>query len=300
MIPEKFVDLYALGSKIQDTLVAEREVVLTYVLNILSDRGVLKKLAFKGGTCIRKHFLGGTGRFSEDLDFTAAEASDPDGFLLELMEMFNATYYGISFHFGDKFYVTEDKRSCGATIEYAHSWNERGQFSLQLSLREKPILGVQARTMIEESYFKHLEFAPPLVPTLDPREIIAEKIRACYQRTAARDLFDLYLFSTTPFNRDMVRTMTVVKLWNVNDPFDPGRFFAELKSTHLNWDELGRLIRSDYPLDPDIILQRCLTSLEFLSELTAEQKSLIADAKRHRMTKLKDQLIEELREQAEA
>ena len=68
MIPEKFVDLYALGSNLQDTLVAERDVVLTYVLKILSDHRVLEQLAFKGGTCIRKHFLGSTARFSEDLD----------------------------------------------------------------------------------------------------------------------------------------------------------------------------------------------------------------------------------------
>jgi hypothetical protein len=82
MLPEKFVDLYALGSRIQDTLVAERDVVLTYVLKILSDHGMLEHLAFKGGTCIRKHLFGNTGRFSEDLDFTTP--FDPERFFAHL------------------------------------------------------------------------------------------------------------------------------------------------------------------------------------------------------------------------
>ena len=300
MIPEKFVDLYALGSKIQDTLVAEREVVLTYVLKILSEHGVLKKLAFKGGTCIRKHLLGSTGRFSEDLDFSARTELDPDAFLLELLEIFNRAYYDIRFHFGDRFYITDDKQSCGAVITYTHSWNEHGQFSLQLSLREQPILKVEARPMIEASYFKHLELVPPPIPTLDPLEIIAEKIRACVQRTTARDIFDLYLFSATPFNREWVRTMTVIKLWNVKVPFDPERFFADLKSTRVNWDDLRRLVRSDRPIRPEDILSRCLTSLAFLSQMTPEEISLSVDARAHHLTKLKDRLIEELRGQVEA
>ncbi len=50
--------------------VAERDAVLTYVLRILADAGLLERLIFKGGTCVRKVFLGRTGRFSEDLDFT--------------------------------------------------------------------------------------------------------------------------------------------------------------------------------------------------------------------------------------
>ena len=35
-------------------MIAEKEIVLTYLLQLLSDRGILTRLAFKGATCLRK------------------------------------------------------------------------------------------------------------------------------------------------------------------------------------------------------------------------------------------------------
>ena len=51
-------------------MIAENEIVLTYLLQLMAERGILDKLAFKGGTCLRKMFIGSGGRFSTDLDFT--------------------------------------------------------------------------------------------------------------------------------------------------------------------------------------------------------------------------------------
>ena len=34
-------------------------------------------------------------------------------------------------------------------------------------------------------------------------EIIAEKVRACYQRSKARDVYDLSVFATRPLMRDV-------------------------------------------------------------------------------------------------
>jgi predicted nucleotidyltransferase component of viral defense system len=51
-------------------MIAEKEIVLTYLLQLLAERGILDRLAFKGGTCIRKMIMGSQGRFSTDLDFT--------------------------------------------------------------------------------------------------------------------------------------------------------------------------------------------------------------------------------------
>ncbi len=33
-------------------MIAENEVVLTYLLQLMAERGILDKLAFKGGTCL--------------------------------------------------------------------------------------------------------------------------------------------------------------------------------------------------------------------------------------------------------
>jgi hypothetical protein len=39
-------------------IAAETEVILTFLLQLLVERGILAKLAFKGGTCLRKMTLG--------------------------------------------------------------------------------------------------------------------------------------------------------------------------------------------------------------------------------------------------
>jgi predicted nucleotidyltransferase component of viral defense system len=87
MLQQKFVDLFARGAGVIFP-VAERDVVLTYVLRILADGGLLERLTFKGGTCVRKVFLGRNGRFSEDLDFTALEVSDPEDLILSIADLF--------------------------------------------------------------------------------------------------------------------------------------------------------------------------------------------------------------------
>ena len=78
MLKQPQVQRYAHESGLKNLMIAEREVVLTFVLQLLTEKGLLKKLAFKGGTCIRKMFLGTTGRFSTDLDFTCLTDEQPD------------------------------------------------------------------------------------------------------------------------------------------------------------------------------------------------------------------------------
>jgi predicted nucleotidyltransferase component of viral defense system len=68
---------YVHSSGLNDPGFAENDVVLTYLLQLLVERGFIERVVFKGGTCIRKMLLGNRGRFSTDLDFTArTEVSD--------------------------------------------------------------------------------------------------------------------------------------------------------------------------------------------------------------------------------
>ena len=68
MLTRVQVQRYANESGLRDIMIAEKETVLTFLLQLLAERGILDKLAFKGGTCLRKMFLGTQGRFSTDLD----------------------------------------------------------------------------------------------------------------------------------------------------------------------------------------------------------------------------------------
>ena len=114
MLQQKLVDWFARDANVS-LPVAERDVVLTYVLRVLADVGLLERLIFKGGTCIRKVFLGRSGRFSEDLDFTAAGISEPDDLILAIAEAFDGrSYHGITYSVKTSdFYVREDGRRVG-------------------------------------------------------------------------------------------------------------------------------------------------------------------------------------------
>ncbi|MEO6777082.1 MAG: nucleotidyl transferase AbiEii/AbiGii toxin family protein [Kofleriaceae bacterium] len=220
MIADKFVDLYARNSGLRDKLIDERDVVLTYALRALVDAGVMDHLAFKGGTCLRKLVFGSAGRFSEDLDFTIDSAEPDDDVLMRLVETFNREHFGITFTL-DEYYKTDDDTSFGGDVLYRHSWNEAGRFRLQVSLRERPTLVATARPMQHQGYFDRLEFPMFNVRSLETIEMIAEKVRAAFQRAKVRDLYDLHRFATTPFDGDLLRSLVVLKLWQVRDPFVP-------------------------------------------------------------------------------
>ena len=212
MIEKRLVQWYAADAGV-DLDIAEREIVLTYVLRILADRGLLAQLAFKGGTAIRKLILGGQGRFSLDLDFTAITAVEPDAFVLDLAGCLHGqTYYGITFTIADPdYYATAD--SCGAEVTYRHDWVAAGRFGLQVSFRATPLLPVQPATLRPERYFEWLGIPPPEPPALDVHEIIGEKVRAAAQRSRVRDLYDLYQFTRLRFDRGLVRRIAVLKCW---------------------------------------------------------------------------------------
>ena len=83
---------------------------------------------------------------------------------------------------------------------YSHVWNQGGvsEVKLQISRRETPTLPTELMRQQDQSYFKFLPFEPAEIRCLALNEILAEKIRACYQRNKARDIYDLGMFATRP------------------------------------------------------------------------------------------------------
>jgi predicted nucleotidyltransferase component of viral defense system len=184
-------------------MIAEKEVVRTFLLQLLSERGILDRLAFKGGTCLRKMFVGSQGRFSTDLDFTGIEEHDHEEVILDMMQAFEQPFHGIDFAIPDgSYYETQDGLSWGVNPTYSHRWNSGGsEIKIQISRRETPTLPTERRPQIEQSYFRFLPFIPAEIVCLALPEILGEKIRACYQRNKARDIYALSTFATRPLDR---------------------------------------------------------------------------------------------------
>jgi predicted nucleotidyltransferase component of viral defense system len=278
VIEDKFVDLYARNSGLRDKLVAERDVVLTYALRALLDAGVMDHLAFKGGTCLRKLVFGSAGRFSEDLDFTLDTDRPDDDVLTEIVEVFNREHYGITFSF-EEYYKTEGDTSFGGDVLYRHAWNDAGRFRLQVSLRERPTLRVLPKAMQHQPYFHYLEFELFDVRAMESIEMLAEKVRAAFQRVKVRDLYDLNRFSATPFDGELLRKLAVLKLWQTRDPFDPVVFFQKLRRGDFDWADIERLVRTSERVEPEEILSTIESRFDVLRQLTELEQQVIADAK---------------------
>lgn len=276
MIHKKTVDRYAHQSGVRDQLVAEREVVLTYALHAMLEGKALDLLAFKGGTCLRKVVFGSTGRFSEDLDFTLC-ADDDQAALTAIYEVFNTKHHGIRFALGNEWYETDD--GFGMQVPYSHEWNSSGKFRLQVSTREKPTLPVSSCPIVEQLYFKDLEFDAFEIPCLKTVELASEKIRAAYQRAKVRDLYDLHLLTRYKVGGDLLRSLVVLKLWQVRDAFDCSAFFEKLTGADYDWADLKRLLRPNDRVEASTIIEGIEFHFRALRDLTDVEQRLIADAR---------------------
>jgi predicted nucleotidyltransferase component of viral defense system len=282
MLTQPQVQRYSNESGLRDIMIAEKEVVLTFLLQLLSERGILDRLAFKGGTCLRKMFVGSQGRFSTDLDFTGTEDHDHEEIILNMMEAFGQPFQGIQFAIpDDSYYETQNGMSWGVSPTYSHGWNASGvsEVKIQISRRETPTLPTERRPQIEQSYFKLLPFAPSEITCLVLPEIIAEKIRACYQRNRARDIYDLGMYAIRPLNQPLIRRLVVLKLWQAGDTFDPARLMAKFEEgTEFDWDDLRDLVRRTEQIDRERICAACARGFGFLADLSLEERELANDA----------------------
>jgi len=276
------VQRYTTESGLRDIMIAEKEVVLTFLLQLLSERGLLDRLAFKGGTCLRKMFVGNQGRFSTDLDFTGTEDHNHEDVILAMMDAFEQPFYGIKFSISDEgYYETEDTLSWGVNPTYSHDWNQGNvsEIKLQISRRETPTLPPARLPQLDQSYFRVLPFAPAQINCLALQEILAEKIRACYQRNKARDIYDLGTFATRPLDQNLIRRLVVLKLWQTRDTFAPERLMQKFQDGRaFDRDDLRQLLRRTIGIDRDRITADCVRGFRFLENLSAEKRTLAADA----------------------
>ena len=281
MLARPQVQRYSAEAGLRNIMIAENEIVLTYLLQLMAERGILDKLAFKGGTCLRKMFIGSGGRFSTDLDFTRIEEHDHEDMILAMMEAFAHLFHGIRFRISDdSYYQTQDGLSWGVNPAYAHKWNPEGESKvrIQVSRREKSILPPSRNSQCPQSYFRHLPFKPVDITCLTLPEIVAEKLRACYQRSKARDIYDLAMFATRPIDRPLIRRLVVLKLWQAGDAFDPMALMAKLEDAGaFDWDDLRQLVHRAQAVDPNQIAVACLKGFAFLKDLGAEERVLAAD-----------------------
>lgn len=159
-----------------------REYIQVVFLSIFYSTSESQKVYFKGGTAIR--LLLKSGRFSEDLDFTAELTAK------ELDSLVNDTVKKMSAIIPDmKLKRTEENKfSYTGILSYQPEGMKHPlNIHLDFSLREKP--ETSKETVLDTDF----PVAPqPVVRHMDWQEILAEKIRAFLYRLKGRDVYDLW------------------------------------------------------------------------------------------------------------
>lgn len=267
------------GQTRRDIANVEIEVMLTYLLQLLEERGVSARLAFKGGTMLRKMVFGQSGRLSTDLDFTRNSGDTDQDIIGQLIGAFAEPYRGLRFELADgDLYTTEG--ACAANPVCYHDGNVNGvKIKVQISIRESPILPVETVQQKEQAFFRHLPFRPTAVPCLDFHEIVAEKIRAASQRAKIRDLYDLHEISKLPFNRELVRSLAVLKVWPCHgDELGYALFKGQIEGArHYDVEDLAHLLNKGHRLDLPAMIREVVARYEFLGHLTEAESLLAAD-----------------------
>jgi predicted nucleotidyltransferase component of viral defense system len=261
-----------------DLHIAQQEVVLLYALNALHAAGVLRRLAFKGGTYLRLMVTGDVGRLSEDLDFTSLGLpEDPESVL---RDGFEPVHHGVQFSIVQPYRTA--RKNWGCRVGYRHEWDE-GEFRLEISYREAPFLAPRTWAPLPQPYFTALPFVPPEIPCLRVEESLAEKLRAIQQRATERDLYDATRYARKGFDETLVRLLAVGKLWNDREGLDPERILRTLSEGRREWPDLARLIGRARQRDWNREVAAASRRFDFLRKLTPFEQGLIADARRHEL-----------------
>ncbi len=285
MIPRSVANRFANVMGV-DLHLAQQEIVLLYALSAMSERGVLDRLVFKGGTYLRMMVTGDVGRLSEDLDFTnLGLPEDPEA---ELAAAFAPAHHGVTFRIVEPYRTA--RRNWASQVRYAHDWDE-GQFRLEISYREAPLLPPRTWEPLPQPYFTALPFPLPRIPSLRVEEAMAEKLRAIQQRATERDLYDAIRYARKGFDPSLVRLLAVAKLWSDRDAFDPERILAVLAEGRREWPELDRLIGRARRRDWNREAAEAARRFAFLRELDPFERALVEDRRRHA---LRRELVERL------
>lgn len=211
MIPQRNISLLSnrlsrAGGRRVPEAVLERDYCLAWFLIGLSRSPLRNIFAFKGGTALKRCYIGGY-RFSEDLDFTLTQTTSLETILAELKNLFadveQASGVIIRYSREDRkshqnshtFYLVYEGPLPGTAVK---------EVKMDITIDERLVLPLKERPVLKgyEEYADLPDDAIILVYSLE--EILAEKVVALVDRARnePRDLYDVW-YLTERENMDL-------------------------------------------------------------------------------------------------
>jgi len=186
MIPRRHLTAWALTHPWPSPVQIEQDLLLTRAICAIADHPFLgEELVFRGGTAMHKLHLPEPLRYSEDLDYVRRTASAIGPTLTALRTVGDDLGFQTSSRVG-----THPKVLWRTTSDDGVPIRIKIEINTQERSPALPLI--------------HLPFTPETtwwssstqVQTFQPPELVATKIRALFQRSKGRDLFDLWLALT--------------------------------------------------------------------------------------------------------
>lgn len=184
-----------LGGRRIPEAVLERDYCIAWFLVGLADTPLSSKLAFKGGTALKRCYFE-CYRFSEDLDFTLLEPFSFSDLKNELESVYQEVQgaSGINFHFS-----REDSKSHQNSYTFYLAYEgplpaTNKEIKVDVTLEEYLTHPIEQRQVLQ-SYPEYSDLAKTAkISTYSLQEIATEKIVALLDRarTEPRDLYDLW------------------------------------------------------------------------------------------------------------
>jgi predicted nucleotidyltransferase component of viral defense system len=200
------------------------------ICEIASHEYLGDQLVFRGGTALHMLHLDRPFRYSEDLDYVRST----DGGIAPLTQAL--TRLGSDLGFDVRTRVNEHPKVYWRTIADS-GVPLRIKIEINTHERSPALPLIRHDHRVDSSWWK----GNALVPTFQPVELIATKIRALYQRSKGRDLFDLWLaLEHLELEPSAILTAFV--------PYRPKGMTAALARENLSRKLDGRGFRTD--LDP--------------------------------------------------
>jgi predicted nucleotidyltransferase component of viral defense system len=224
-----------------DPLFLERDWVLTEIIFQLAQHPE-HHLVLKGGQALRHIY--GSDRLSKDVDYVSSRRLD----FAELREHLTIRYPRLRL----------PTQPAGPTrygltvrpITYTGPLNVPGSVEVEISYREDVVL-------TPHSLLYHSPFRDPFpVTVMDLREMVAEKLRALYQRGNPRDLFDLwfiYSMSGTTVEAHTVAHLVPAKFRLVGGGWRRERLYDRIRANAGEWQRALQLLVTTLPAFDDAL-----------------------------------------------
>jgi len=184
MIPRPYIAKWQEYAPWKEFSQVEQDLIISRTLvEIFSDEYLRENLAFRGGTALHKLFLKPATRYSEDIDLVQIKPGPIKPIMERLAEV--VTFFEET--------RTTQVRGHGAKALYRFTseYEEiRMRLKLEINCKEHfNVLGwVYFPFEIENEWFS----GKAELRTYNINELLGTKLRALYQRSKGRDLFDLY------------------------------------------------------------------------------------------------------------